>query len=95
MEENFEVRLTVIMADNYFFMPGDEVHISKREGFYYVSRNHLEFGLAKEVSGQSIRNEGDLRSEFDAVVTKVDSDCQQLEVRAELGRRAGSAKGRS
>lgn len=84
MQEKIRVVLTVIMADDYFFMPGEEVHISKRDGLYYVSCNHLEFGLAKEVLGNIIKNVDELASEFDAVVIAVDYEKRQLEVKAEL-----------
>lgn len=84
MGEKRAVLLTVVMADNYIVMPGESVHISMRDGVYYVSRNHLDFGLAKEVLGDVIKEAEELAHEFDAVVVKTDFDSHQLEVRAEL-----------
>lgn len=84
MEEMREVILTVVMADDYYFMPGEEVHISKRDGLFYVSCDRLEFGLAKEVLGNVIKDEGELGCEFDATVVAIDFGKHQLEVRAEL-----------
>ena len=74
MEETRKVILTVVMAADYYFTPGEEVHISKRDGLYYVSCDCLDFGLAKEVLG----------CEFDATVGAIDFENHQLEVRAEL-----------
>lgn len=84
MEKKREVLLTVIMADEYFLLPGDVVHISKREGVYYASTNHLDFGLASNAHGDVIHDEGVLKNEFDAVVTAVNIAARQLEVKAEL-----------
>lgn len=84
MEEKKGVSLTVVMADDYIFMPGDKVHISKRDGLYYVSSNHLDFGLAKEVLGNVIKDEEELAREFDAIVARADFDRHLLEVKAEL-----------
>lgn len=84
MELKREVVLTVVMADDYVFLPGNKVHISKRDGLFYVSCNHLDFGLAKEVHGDIIKNEEELACEFDAVVINVDFVNHQLEVEAKL-----------
>lgn len=84
MEETRKVILTVVMAADYYFTPGEEVHISKRDGLYYVSCDCLDFGLAKEVLGNVIKDEGELGCEFDATVVAIDFENHQLEVRAEL-----------